>query len=31
MPVIIGYRTENDYFEILKEREKPDDLLNFWH
>jgi diaminopimelate decarboxylase len=31
MPEIIGYRTENDSFEILKAREKPDDLINFWH
>jgi len=31
MPKVIGYHSENDTFEILKEREKPDDLINFWH
>lgn len=30
IPQIIGYRTENDTFEVLKERERPDNLLDFW-
>jgi diaminopimelate decarboxylase len=30
MPKVIGYHPGNDSFEILKERETPDDLLDFW-
>ena len=30
MPKVIGYHTTNDTFEILKERERKEDLLEFW-
>jgi hypothetical protein len=30
MPKVIGYHSENDTFEILKERESKEDLFDFW-
>ena len=30
MPKVIGYDLENDTFEVLKERESKEDLLDFW-
>jgi len=30
MPKVVGYYTENKGFEILKERESKEDLLDFW-
>lgn len=30
MPKVIGYSTENDAFEIIRERETKEDLFEFW-
>jgi len=30
MPKVIGFRDNGEHFEILKEREKPEDLVDFW-
>lgn len=30
MPKVIGYRHDGAHFEILKEREKPEDLFDLW-
>jgi diaminopimelate decarboxylase len=30
MPKVLGYHSENDTFELLKERESKEDLLDFW-
>jgi diaminopimelate decarboxylase len=30
MPVVIGYHETGNDFEILRRRETPDDLLEFW-
>lgn len=30
MPKVIGYRQAGAHFEILKDREKPEDLFDFW-
>ena len=30
MPKVIGFRDNGEHFEILKEREKPEDLVEFW-
>jgi diaminopimelate decarboxylase len=30
MPVVVGYRETGNDFEILRRRETPDDLLEFW-
>jgi len=31
MPKVIGYRNDGESFEILRDREEPEDLWNFWH
>lgn len=30
MPKVIGFRDNGEHFEILKEREKPEELVDFW-
>ena len=30
IPKVIGYNIEQDHFEVLKERERKEDLLDFW-
>jgi diaminopimelate decarboxylase len=30
MPKVIGFSSDGSYFEILKERENPEDLWEFW-